>query len=495
MPDFSLVPSTAAASGVFVEEQAVTRSLAGFVIPQKIAVLGQYNAGKTPTANVAVQITSLADAWNRYGRGSLLSIMIEAALRVSGSVPIYAIPLADDGSGVAATGSIAVGVTTVGAGTLSLYIAGKKVTVAVAAGATADAIGELIEAAINANLDLPVTASNTSGTVTLTARHKGAFGNGINIAENLDAIDAPLVPSGVTLTITAMASGATNPVLTTALANLGDTFYTFIANPYSLDLALDAIEAAWVARLDPGVKRPFAAISAYTDTLANYTTFLADRNSPATTIIPVEGSPNMVAEIAAVACARMARSAESDVARPFKNQTLPGIRGGAAANWTYAQRDAIVKLGGSTSYKDSTGVVWLGDCVTTYTTSALGAEDAATSWRFTTSVTKLQAKIYSLDQLFLASPFDRAIVVDDEAVTSKSYAISPRKTKAFVIKLVDDLWIAQGWSTNRAAIVAGIVASINGTNPARIDVLVPDVMSAELSIVAVKLEWGFTAAA
>ena len=128
-------------------------------------------------------------------------------------------------------------------------------------------------------------------------------------------------------------------------------------------------------------------------------------------------------------------------------------------------------------------------------TSAGGASDAATSWRYLTTILKLQAKVYSLDQLCSGEPFSRAIIVGDADKTSKRYAISPKTAKAYAIKLIDDLWIPQAWSKNRDTIVAGIVAEIDSGNPARINLLIPDVMSAELAIMAVKYEWGFSSAA
>jgi phage tail sheath gpL-like len=255
------------------------------------------------------------------------------------------------------------------------------------------------------------------------------------------------------------------------------------------------METAGTARVAPQIKRPFAGIVGSRDTLSDYTTWLASRNSPWTTSIPVESASSPVYEIAAAAAGAIIGSAMADPARPSKTLALVGIRGGVLPNWTGAQKDTIVLLGGSWTKRGVDGVVALGDCITTYVTSAGGADDAVTSWRYLTTILKLQAKVYSLDQLFAGFPFDRAIIISDAQVTSKQYAISPKTAKAFVIKLIDDLWIPNAWSKDRDTIVAGIIAEINSGNPQRMDVKVPDVMSAELAIVAVKYEWGFSSAA
>jgi len=187
--------------------------------------LGQYNSGSTPTDNVAQLIISKEDAWTRYGRGSMLARMIEVQLNNSGGVPVYAMPLADDGGAVVATGTIVVVGAASAAGTLAVYVEGKKISVAVAASEDADAIGDAIEAAVNADLDLPCTAANSSGTVTFTARWGGESGNQIDLSINL--ADADSTPAGITsVTVTnigAVVTGATNPVLTTALAGMGNT--------------------------------------------------------------------------------------------------------------------------------------------------------------------------------------------------------------------------------------------------------------------------------
>jgi phage tail sheath gpL-like len=171
--------------------------------------------------------------------------------------------------------------------------------------------------------------------------------------------------------------------------------------------------------------------------------------------------------------------------------TLPGIKPGAVAPWTYAQRNAVVAAGGCATFIDASGVVRIKDMVTTYVTNPLGAVDD--SWRKTETVTNYQAKVYSLDQLFMSSPFDQGKIVDDDAVTGQSYAIRPKTVKAYLIDLIDSLWIPQAWSKERDAIVAGIVVEINAMNPGRMDVLIPDVTVTGLRIMAIKYQWSFAA--
>lgn len=486
---FNLVSPTAAASAVFVEEEAVKRGTGSAVIPRKILVPGQYNSGKSPTVNVAQRILSVSDAWDRYGRGSMLAAMIEKIIDNSGGVPVYALPLADDGAAVAATGTIALTGTATAAGTLSVYVGGVNVPVAVAVDDTATEVGAAVAAAVNANLDLPVTAANVTGTVTFTVRWKGEAGNQIQL--EINRADTESTPAGLAATVTDIGdvvAGATDPVLTTALGNLGDTWYTEIASPYNADTPLDALEAAGAARVDPGVKRPFAGFTGYTGTYADYLTALDSRNSEWTTFVPVHGSPTPAYMISAALTAIFARYQQATPGRPMKNLTLPSVIEGSTNDLSYTERDAAVVAGGSHTYNQSDGTVTVGDLVTTRTTTAAGA--ATTDWRFTIIIPNLQFKIYALEQAFLSSPFDRAVVVANGSGVVPSYAVTPNMVKARGIGLVDD-WVERGLSTDRDNIVDAMTAEINGSNAGRIDLLIPDVPSAGLRILAAKLEWAF----
>jgi phage tail sheath gpL-like len=484
---FTLVPSNAVASAVFVEQYNKRAGLSGLVIPQKILLIGNYLSSKTPTPNVARLITSADEAASVYGNGSMLHIMAMHAFAGSGLVPVYALPVAA-GTG-SPTGTITVTGTSGTAGTLALYIAGMRVAVTVTASLSASDTATAIAAAINAKVELPVTATALSGVVTCTAKWAGLTGNNINIAQNLNTGDLEQSPTTTALTIVAMSGGSTNSDITAALAGLGDTWYTFIANPFQDSANLTLMEAAWTARINPGVKRPFVCFYGYVGTYAAAVNLATGRNSPATTIIPVEGSPNMPLEIAAAAAGICANSAQVDPARPWRTLLLPGIRAGTGAPWTYAEMNAAELTGLSTTKAQIDKSVRIHDLVTSYKDNALGADDDA--WRYPETIINIAAKMYSLDNLFSGSPFDRAIVIDDNSVTSKPYAISPNRVTAFIRDLVDTLWIPEAWSRYRDSIVNSIVAEIDSTNPGRINVSLTDYPSTGLRIMAVLYNWTF----
>lgn len=489
---FDHVPADAAASNVFIEQKYELRSLGGLIIPQKIAVIGQYNTGKTPEDYQPRLISSVAEAKSLYGAGSMLAIMIAVLWAGKGTVPVTAFPV-PDAEGTPAAGTIQVTGTATSSGTIALYVAGKRVAVAVTKDDTNEEIAAAINAAVNANANLPVMSAVVTDTATLICRWDGTTGNDITILEDLGVGDAINEPAGITLTIVDMASGATDPDFSASspFDNFGDTWYTFVAYPYNSDTLLDVLEAAGDARNDPSVKRQFAGVCGYVGTLANFLTALDDRNSAWTSMMPVEASPNMPLEIAAATVSVTARRAQANPGRPYRALTLPDILPGTGALWTYGQRDQVVKAGGSTFMVTSDGKVNIEDLVTTRTQNDLSEDDDSMRW--TETIANIQVKIYSLDTVFSSEPFISGVVVDDKAVTDVDYAIRPKTVKAYAIKLIDELWAPRALTKNRDAVVAGIISEIDSGNPGRINIQVPDDLAAGLKIIAGKLSWSFTA--
>ncbi len=380
---FDHVPADAAASNVFIEQKYELRSLGGLIIPQKIAVIGQYNAGKTPVDYQPRDILSVAEAKTLYGPGSMLALMIEALWKGKGTVPVTAFPVPDAEGTPAGDGTITVTGTVTKSGTIALYIAGKRVAVGVLKDDTNEEVAAKINAAINANTSLPVTSTVLTDTATLTCNWDGTTGNDITILLDLGVGDDINEPAGVTLALNAFTNGATDPTFgsgTNPFENFGDTWYTLVAYPYNDDTLVTVMETAGDARNDPSVKRQFAGVCGYVGTLANFLAsgagkFLGDRNSAWTTGFPVEASPNMPLEIASAVVGVASRRAQATPGRPYRSLTLPGILPGTGALWTYAQRDQVVKAGGSTFTVTSDGKVKIEDLVTTRTQNDAAEDD------------------------------------------------------------------------------------------------------------------------
>lgn len=491
---FNTIPSNAAASAVLIESENVRRNASPRILPQKVLLVGTFNAGFTPTIGAVKRISTLNEARALYGRGSLLACMAESFFNNNLATEVYTLPLAEADGSDAATGTITVNSAVSASGMYLLYIAGHLLTVKVSKGDTAEAVATAIKNAIDAAADLPVSAAVASDVVTVTAKFKGTAGN-INIALDLAEGDADKEPTGGSLTIVQPAGGAGDPSLTTALSSLGDSFYTYIVTPWGDSTALGYLADIGDIRAGYAVKRPFIGLAGFNGTKADYKTLIASLNSPWICSMPVFDSPSPGYEIASATAGRMSLSNDAEPGRPCKTLTLTGIKAGAGENLVYAEKDEIVKAGGSYTVITENAAVRLGDCITTYKRNTQGVEDAATSYRYVSTISKLQAKIYSLDSLFLSEPFDRAVIIDNASTSPLAFALSPNAVKGFLIKLIDEVWVPRAWTKDRDAVVAGIVCEIDQNNPARMNVEIPDVMTSELAIIAGRYTWGFSSAA
>lgn len=489
---FSEVPANARASGVFVEQEHINRVVESGPITQRVLLIGQANTGKTPDPAVIQPITSLAQARSRYGNGSMLALMAERALTVSGSVQLFASAFGNTDliDGAAAAGSIVVTGAATSNGMLSLYLAGQRILVTVTNEDSATTIATAITAAINANVNLPVTATSSVGTVTITAKFHGVAGNQITVRQNIVSTDSDSDPTGITVDCTDLSLGAGEPDIDESLTAMGNVWYTTVACGYISTTAYGKLKAKGDVLSNPIEKRMFISFMGSAVDYDDYITLLGSFNSQWVSVCNVPLSESPAFEISASVSAAASRGAQADPARPARSLTLSGIRG-ANEGWTYTMRNAAVLAGGGTTITGSDDSVAVEDLVTTLTTDSLGnLEDA---WRFVETVYNIQTKIYQLDVTFSASPFTRAVVVDDNSVTGKAYAIRPKTVKAYAVQLVD-AWVSEAWSRERDAIVAGIVAEIDSANPGRINLLIPDIIAAGLKVVAVKYEWAFQAA-
>ena len=211
---------------------------------QRALIIGQMLSTGVAVANTPIISQGVADAKTQGGQGSILAQMVNTYRANDTFGELWLLPLADDGSAVAATGTITYTAANTAVGVHSLYIAGTLVSVTLATGQTVTQIATAVAAAINAINDLPVTATSSVGVVTITAKNKGLAGNDIDIRVNYRGVPGgEVTPTGLTFTIVAMASGAVNPSLTTGLANLQSMPFDFICMPYTDTTSLNALQS------------------------------------------------------------------------------------------------------------------------------------------------------------------------------------------------------------------------------------------------------------
>ena len=379
MPDnipFNTIPVDIRTPGQFVENDN-TKAVKGTPSQsRRMLFIGNKLAAGTAANAALYRINSASEADGLFGRGSVLSEILHAARSANNESDFWAIGLADDAGGTAATQTATVTGPATAAGTVPVYINGTKLNVAVAAADTATTVGAAIAAAITAWADSPVTAASVTGTVTLTSKHKGQFGSDVDVRFGYYADDR--LPAGIAIAVAAGTAGAGNPDVNTALASIADEAFYDIVSPYNDATNVGKLETALAARWGGMDMRTGHAFSGFKGTQGACSTYGAARNSTHSTFIGLKSAPTPCYVYGAVLAAVCEASGAIDPARPFQTLVLPGVLPPAQADrFTRQERDLLLRDGISTFTVDQGGNVCIERVVTTYQVNAYGVEDVS----------------------------------------------------------------------------------------------------------------------
>lgn len=439
MPAFNSIPNNIRIPFMAVEFDSSRAQQGPSLLSYKALIIGQKSASGTWTANQFYRVTNVNQVIAGAGRGSMLHRQYLAWSAVNNSTECWIGVLADDGAGVAASGTILVTGTATAAGTIPLYMGGEPVPVSVALGDTAAGIATKIAAAINANLDLPLgTATVSTATVTVPFKHKGVVGN----AYDMSAVyaDGEAMPPGVSLTFTAMASGTTNPVLTTLIANMANLWFHIWTHPYTDATSLTAIETELARRNGPMVQYQGFAITSMTGNFAAHTSLGGGRNSQHSSIVAQPG-PNPLTppmEFAAEAAGLIAYYAAIDPAAPL--QSLAFVRAKAPREtdqWSPDERNLFLFDGISTTIRVAGGGVQFNRAISTYQVSASGADDTA-YLDATTVLTLLYLRYSFRNHIQLRHPRSK-LANDDVKIAAGQKVITPKIGKAEAVAWFEDM--------------------------------------------------------
>lgn len=379
MVAFNAVPGNLKVPGFFVE---VNSGGSPFEGEPRLLLIGQKLAGGSAAANVPVLVQSEQEAIAFAGAGSMLAAMYPIARRNAPFQPIWILPLADP-AGAAAEGSVTItapGVT----GPAVIWVAGRRITFQVNAADNATTVAAAMVAAINA-ASIPVSADNEAGVVTLTARHVGTLGNSL---EAWISTDEPNVLTDSNAEIVAIGdsddgtAGTGVPSLSTALANLGDDAFDFIALPYADSTSLNAIRDfldGVSGRWSPTKQLYGHAFSANFGTLSANVTLGNGRNDPHVSIMASQASPSPLWEWAAAFAAQAAAHLGDapELSRPLQTLPLAGIHAPRDRSkwWAISDRQALYADGMAGYTVSLDGVVKIDRARTTYQETAAGAPD------------------------------------------------------------------------------------------------------------------------
>jgi phage tail sheath gpL-like len=430
------------------------------------------------SANLVVnQIASADQAAAKYGFGSPIHIMARGFKTNNTATQLFAISAADAEGGAAAEGSIVIEGTADAAGTLSCYIDGTRIAIAVAAEDTAADIALALALAINNTYSLPVWATidssyeNIGGdTITLTAKVKGTVGNDVDIRFNYYT-DSESYPSGITTTITDMADGVTNPDFYDLIEALGDTWYQMFVGPYTDSTSMVSIETELARRAQYNKKIYGQYITAIRGDDSAQEAWSANRNSQWVLCASAYKEPMSPGEKAAAIAAQVAPEASRDPAIPMKTLPLYGILPAIVSDrFNDDINNNLLNAGISTTFVDDGGVVRIQQLVTMYRKSPAGADD--TAWQ---SANTVYCNIYTAYDFVnsLALKYPRAKLIDDGVkVSSGQSIITPKTGKAFAIEKYEQ-WAYLGIVENVDTFKAQVICQRSTTNRRTLEWLLP----------------------
>lgn len=455
-------------------------------VNQRSLIIGQMTGSGTAAANVPVICSGTSDAKSLAGSGSMLALMVDAYRDNDSFGELWILPVNDNDSAIAASGTVTIGGAPTAAGTIYLYIAGTRIVQAVTSVMTTDQIAAALAETVSSTADLPVTATASGSVVTLTALNAGPGGNEIDLRLNYQGrASGEVLPDGVTASISAMASGATAPDLTVALASLGDQLFDFIVCPYADATSLNAIKTMLddsTGRWSWSRKIYGHAFAAYRGTLSAATTFGTTRNDPHVSVIGFNDSPTPAWLWASALSAQAAVSVRADPAQPIREVPLVGVLAPpVASRFANTDRNTLLFDGISTFKVGDDGTVYIEKLITTYQKNTFGQADnsfldAETLFNLAYCLRRLESVVTSkYGRVKLAS--------DNTRFAPGSNIVTPKTIKADLIAEYRSMEY-DGYVQNGDAFKAGLIVQQNTSNPNRVDVLWPGILIDRLDVFA-----------
>ena len=451
----------------------------------RLLLLGQKLAAGSATANIPIgPVQSEREVIALAGNGSMLVDMYRIARRNAPFQPIWLLPVADP-AGAAAAGTITItapGVTGVGV----FSIAGTRLTLQINAADNATTIATALRDLINAS-GLPVSATNAAGVVTVTNRHVGAVGNNLELRVRTEEPNVFTTTNAVIVAIGTGVAGTGVPTLTTALANLGDDEFDWIAGPYSDTVSLDAIRDflsdVGTGRWSPMKQLYGHYLTAQFGTLSNLVSAGNARNDRHVSIMGTQISPSPLWSWAAAVAAQCAAHLTDapEVSRPLQTLELVGIlpptnRGNW---WAIVDRQALY-VDGISAYKvTNDGRVTIDRVVTTEQVNTVGVPDA--TFRDVETIGQLMFGVRYLKVGFASRHGRQALA--DENPAKLAEITTPADLRNTAIHIYRDL-VDLGVFEKAELFAEFVVSERDGNDATRVNLFLPVDVVNQLRVLA-----------
>ncbi len=275
------------------------------------SAFSSFTAGQVFGPGTLVPCQTAQDASNLFGPGSPAALMYAAFQARNKTTPLFVAPVA------AATGtaaSMTVAITAVGAssgqtsGVIQFQVDQKSPAQAVFASSdNSTTIAANLAAAINGNIQLPVTATSSTGTVTITAKVVGARGNNLlgfaQVISGSGVSNTNSVPTRFTSGAGSDASGYTATLA--ALAMNGQRYYYYVpeAGGDNIDGYTNGISLELQSQIDtlaqPAIGLRQRCVQGSNDTVAHTVAVSTELNDPRMEIVQCNNLDLTAGELAA----------------------------------------------------------------------------------------------------------------------------------------------------------------------------------------------------
>jgi len=349
-------------------------------------------------------------------------------------------------------------------------------------------VASSIEAAINADKNLPVTAAVATGVVTVTAKFKGTQGNDIKISDNYyGTVGGETMPAGVTLTYVQLTGGTGEPLFTDAISSLGETEIDYVGMPFTDSTSMLAWETEF-GFSDTGrwgfIRQHYGHLfNAKRDTYMNLLLFGETRNSAQMSVLGIEpGSPTPAYEWAAAYTAKAARALVNDPARPLQTLSLESCLP-ALSHFRFLLSELNgLSFAGIATQRTAVTVPMIMRENTTYTRNLYGNSDDA--YELVTTLATL-AKLLRNQRQAITSKYPRHKLADDGTRFGAGQAIvTPKIIKAELVAQyrIDEF---NGLVENGKAFKTNLIVERDPNDPNRVNVLYPPDLVNQLRVFAV----------
>lgn len=408
--DFNEIPYDWLEPATLLEIKANYRNMGLLPYPTRVLIVGQKLATGALQAGQLVEVTRGDEGLALFGLGSIGAEMTAVFRKANKTTPMFVTALADDAGAVKATGSFTFVGSIPQATVLRFKVAGRPIRFTALATDNVTAMATKLAAAINADASNVVTATSAAGVVTCTARNGGDAGNDIDLRVHTEAQP---VPSGLTVTVGAMANGAGNPSIQPVLDLLTNTWFTHLVVPFSDAVNMAAL-AEWLRnRFTATAKLDAHAFVAKRGTYGQLGTFGNLTNSKHLTCLGLNKSPTSSWVLAASAAATATFHLTNDPARQLRSLILPDVEAPAPSDqFLEEENNLLLQKGISTFDHLADGTTTISRMITTYKVSSLNVLDRA--W-LDIMVPHTLSRIRYDWQAYASLMYPRSKLVDDDA--------------------------------------------------------------------------------